>query len=677
MCVIPTHPNNWLLCLLAHITFLALPWPAIRAQVTNEEAIHPLPLGSASWSTGFWAQRWKSLQEDMIPSMWDLMKGDDHKPFYQHFEIAAGLREGTYHGAQWNDGDFYKWIESVCLLMASKGHNSWDATLDQIIEVIGLAQADDGYLHTPTLIRQRNGDTSARPFQNRFNFEMYNMGHLMTTACVHHQVTGKDSFLQIAIKAGAFLEKAFEQPTPALARNAVCPSHYMGLMDLYRETQEPRWLQLATHLIAMRDLVEEGGDDNQDRQPLREHREIHGHAVRANYLYAGVTDLFLENKDASLWPALQTTWKNLMAKKVYITGGCGALYDGASPDGSVQQSKITRVHQAYGRNYQLPNLTAHSETCANIGAVLWHWRLFQATGEAAYMDAMEQALYNSILSGVDLDGKHFFYVNPLRNLNPSPVALRWSRQRVPFVTSFCCPPNLLRTVARTPDYAYAVSHQTLWVNLFGSGKVEAPCPGVGKISLTQSTEYPWKDTIQLKIDSSPSEPWTLAIRVPGWTDRAALKINGETIPDSISTGKYQRVRRVWRAGDRVQLALNMPAQLIETHPQVEENRGQVALKRGPIVYCLEGVDLPAGTSMTDVAIATEFQAQVEHQPNLLGGIHTISGNIRIHENPDWQGKLYRPYQPHPHVSMRAQFIPYYTWANRAESEMSVWLPLAP
>jgi DUF1680 family protein len=272
---------------------------------------------------------------------------------------------------------------------------------------------------------------------------------------VHSRVTGKDNFLTIARETADFLEHAFEEPTPELARNSVCPSHYMAMIELYRTTQDDRYLKLAEQFLAMRSIVRDGGDDNQDRMPFVEQRQALGHAVRANYLCAGAADLYLENGDPALWTSLEAIWQNVTTKKLYVTGGCGALYDGASPDGSRQQSNITRVHQAYGRNYQLPNLSAHNETCAAIGNVLWNWRMFLATGEARYMDVLELSLYNSVLSGVSLTGTDYFYVNPLRNEHPLPTELRWSRTRVPFVTSYCCPPNVVRTIAQVSGFAYA------------------------------------------------------------------------------------------------------------------------------------------------------------------------------------------------------------------------------
>ena len=273
----------------------------------------------------------------------------------------------------------------------------------------------------------------------------------------------------------------------------------MGIVELYRATGEPRYLELAKKFLAMRDLVKDGGDDNQDRIPLEQQTEAEGHAVRANYLYAGAADLFLETGDTNLWEPLAEIWTNVVTKKMYLTGGCGALYDGASPDGAKDQKHITRVHQAYGRNFQLPNTTAYSETCANIGNVLWNWRMFLATGEAKFMDVVELALYNSVLSGGALDGTNFFYTNPLRVTDPMPVELRWSRTRVPFVNSFCCPPNLVRTIAESADYAYGKSADAIWVNLYGGSTLETKLPNGETIKLAQETEYPWNGRVRIDI----------------------------------------------------------------------------------------------------------------------------------------------------------------------------------
>ncbi|HEY3392560.1 MAG TPA: beta-L-arabinofuranosidase domain-containing protein, partial [Lacipirellulaceae bacterium] len=460
---------------------------------TRESAhavVRPVRLDEVRWTHGFWADRFATVRNRSLPAMWQLMKGTRHKPFYQHFLIAAGDIQGEHHGAQWNDGDYYKFLEAVTAAYAVTRDPALKKILDQSIDAIGRAQRADGYIHTPVLIRQRNGDRNARAFEDRRNFEMYNMGHLLTAACLHHRVTGRDDFLTIARRTADFLDKSFRNPDAELASNSVCPSHYMGMVELYRTTRDRRYLMLAEKFLEMRNLVTNGGDDNQDRIPFGQQREAVGHAVRANYLYAGAADLYLETSEPELWTPLEAIWKNVTEQKMYITGGCGALYDGASPDGSIDQQAISRVHQAYGRNYQLPNITAHNETCAAIGNVLWNWRMFLATGDARFVDVMELALYNAVLSGISLEGTDYFYVNPLRHIEPLPTQLRWSRRRVPFVTSFCCPPNVLRTIAQVNSYVYSKTADAVWINLYGGSVLSTELNGE-PLKMTQETNYPW------------------------------------------------------------------------------------------------------------------------------------------------------------------------------------------
>lgn len=638
-------------------------------------AVAPIPLADVKWTDGFWNQRFATCRDKMVPSMWEIMKGTKYKPFLEHFRIAAGLAEGGYHGAKWNDGDFYKWMEAVCALQAIEHDPDWDRRLDEIISVIGKAQRADGYIHTPVLVAARNGDDSAKPFADRFNFEVYNMGHLMTAACRHQEVTGKNEFVAIARKAADFLDEAFRHPTPETARHAICPSHYMGILELYRTTGERRYLELAARLIRMRDLVEDGGDDNQDRIPFLQQHEAVGHAVRATYLYAGVADLYAETGDNRQRSTLETLWRNLVGKKMYITGGCGALHDGASPDGSKDQRSITRVHQAFGRNYQLPNTTAHNETCANIGNVLWNWRMFLNSGEAKYIDVLELALYNSVLSGVSLDGRDFFYTNPLRQQDDTPVQLRWSRTRVPFVTSFCCPPNVVRTIANVNGYAYSVSDRTVWVNLYGSNALATELPGRGKLQLEQHTSYPWSGDVQLKVVACDSKPFTMKLRIPGWVRSGTLAIDGNTVKPALHPGSYVSIERRWRPGTTIRLSLDMPARLIESHPLVEETMNQVAVKRGPIVYCLESKDLPSDVSLKSVRMPIEGEWKPRHDANLLEGVTLLEGTLVARRLGDWEGKLYREIKRSESKRFLARLIPYFAWSNRGGSEMSVWLPI--
>ena len=612
----------------------------------------------------------------MLPNMGRLMEGTNYSQFLRNFEIAAGLTEGRYRGAPFNDGELYKLMQAASATYAVAPSDYLRRNLDRVIEIIAKAQRDDGYIHTPTLVKQRNGDTNAVPFSDRNNFEMYNMGHLFTTACVHHQATGQTNLLAVAIKAADFLYRTFAKTTPEAARSSVCPSHYMGIIDLYRETGDARYLELAKNFFALRAQITDGGDDNQDRIPFEQQTNAMGHAVRANYLYAGAADLFMETRDTNLWRPLEPVWRNLTQQKMYITGGCGALFDGASPYGSKDQKTIARTHQAYGHNYELPNTTAHNETCANIGNVLWNWRMFLATGEARFVDVAELALYNSVLSGMSLDGTNFFYTNPLRVTDPLPTELRWSRQRVPFVSSFCCPPNLVRIIASSAQFAYAKSTNTIWVNLYGASELETELPRVGKVKLAQETEYPWNGRVRIKIQSAPEREFALKLRIPGWAKSASVRVNHRPPAPSPASSSYYEIRRTWKPGDIVDVDLQMDTELIEANPLVEETLGQVAVKRGPIVYCLESVDLPKGVKPLDVVISPTNQLRARYDQRLLGGIALLEGTAFARANSNWSGELYRELLPTKPKPVKLRLIPYSVWANRGPSEMSVWLPLS-
>ncbi len=668
---------------------IATAWIASGAEPRHFAKVQSFALGEARWTSGFWAERFELCRTNTLPALGRLMEGTNYSQFFRNFEIAAGFAEGRYRGAPFNDGELYKLMQAASAAYAVSPSDYFRQNLDRAIEVIAKAQRADGYIHTPVLVAQRNGDTNAVPFKDRNNFEMYNLGHLMTAACVHHQATGETNLLGVAIKAADFLCRTFADTTPEVARSSICPSHYMGIIDLYRETGDARYLELAKKFFALRSEIKDGGDDNQDRIPFGQQTNAMGHAVRANYLYAGATDLFMETGDTNLWRPLEPIWRNLTEQKMYITGGCGALYDGASPYGSKDQKNITRTHQAYGHNYELPNTTAHNETCANIGNVLWNWRMFLATGEARFVDVLELALHNSVLSGVSLDGTNFFYTNPLRVTDPLPTELRWSREREPFVSSFCCPPNLVRTIAGSAQFAYAKSAETIWVNLYGASQLEAELPGVGKIKLVQETEYPWSGRVHINIQSAPEKEFALKLRFPGWANDTQVRVNlrpsargREPAPSSnelsqsrlTSAATYHEIRRIWKSGDIVDLDLGMKTQLLEANPLVEETLGQIAVRRGPIVYCLESVDLPKGVKPLDVFISPSIQFRARYDQRLLGGVALLEGPAFMRTNSDWTGRLYRERQPVQPTPLQLRLVPYSVWANRGPGEMSVWLP---
>ncbi|MBE2222769.1 MAG: glycoside hydrolase family 127 protein [Anaerolineae bacterium] len=631
------------------------------------------------WTQGFWADKFDQCAKVMVPNMWQLLSSTEISFAYQNFLIATGRVEGHHRGPKWNDGDFYKWFEAAAYVYGMTKDEALDNLMDEIIEVIGAAQREDGYLHTPVIIEQRQGIEQAREFTERVDFETYNLGHLMTTACVHFRATGKTNLLDIARKATDYLYGYFKTATAELARNAICPSHYMGVVEMYRTTADERYLELAQSLIEIRDLFKEGGDDNQDRVPLREQTEAVGHAVRANYLYAGVADVVAETGDKSLLETLFALWDSVTSQKMYITGACGALFDGASPYGSEDQAAITRTHQAYGRSYELPNVTSHNETCANIGNALWNWRMLQLTGEGRFADILELVLYNSLLSGISLDGKKFFYTNPMRVLKDQPD-LRWSRTREPYIDCFCCPPNAVRMIAEVNSYAYSVSNGksgsdgAVWVNLYGASVLDTKLPNGAKIVLEQETDYPWAGHVKIIIRATESPTFALMVRIPGWTDGAAVMVNGKTAVSETIPGQYCEINRVWSAGDTIEIEFPMAARLLEANPLVEETLNQVAIQRGPVVYCLESADLPEGVGVLDIRIPADIELHPRIDSQLLGErVAVLEGQAKRIPQREWSRQLYRSLQTPEPEKIDIRLVPYYAWGNRTEGEMTVWI----
>ena len=377
-------------------------------------------------------------------------------------------------------------------------------------------QREDGYVHTPTLIAARHHQ-DALALADRFHFETYNLGHLITAGVRHYEVTGSTTLLDVARGAARFLENLAANEPVELARSAICPSHYMAVIDLYRATNDEQYLRLAEAFVRVRDDFQ-GGDDNQDRLPVRDQRVVAGHAVRANYLYAGLADIVAETGDAELQGVLEDLWSDVVDTKLYVTGGCGALYDGASPDGDPWQEEISRIHQAYGRAYQLPHTTAHAESCANIGMILWSERMLALTGDARYADVIEQIAYNALLAGISLDGSRYFYTNALRQVRDLPYPLRMpgdtgqhpvpappasdARLRETYLSCFCCPPNIARTLARFHERAASVSSDGLYIHQYGGSSIRFALPDGRSLALREFSDYPWDGRIEFTVRRS-------------------------------------------------------------------------------------------------------------------------------------------------------------------------------
>src|SRR5262249_53030707 len=324
-------------------------------------------------------------------------------------------------------------------------------------------------------------------------------------------------------------------------------------------------------------------------------------------------------------------------------------------------------------DYQLPNSAAHNETCAAVGNALWNWRMLQITGEAKYADVLELALYNAVLAGVSLDGKRFFYTNTLRQLDTMPAPLRWSHTREEWISCYCCPPNVARTVAQVSGYAYGRSDRGVWVHLYGRSTLDTTLPDGRRVKLKQETDYPWDGRVKITIESAPAGEASLFLRIPGWANGATLTANGT--PAAVTAGRYAEVRRTWAVGDGAELVLPMRPRLVEAHPLVEEARHQVAVMRGPLVYCLESTDLPEGVGVLAVAIPRDVKFIPRFDRELLGGVTVLEGKADAATGAAWGNELDRGFKPSASRSVDIRLIPYYAWANRGKSEMTVWMPL--
>jgi len=630
-------------------------------------------MSDVHFTKGFWAERFAICKDSMVPHLWATYTSKDMCYAFQNFRIAAGLDTGKFRGPSFHDGDFYKTLEAVAALYAVTKDKKLDAMMDDAIAVIAKAQKEDGYIYTKSIIEQKRSG-QAKMFDDKLSFEAYNFGHLMTAACVHYRATGKTSLLNIAKKATDFLIGFYNTASPEQARNAICPSHYMGITEMYRTTGEKKYLDLVKKLIDIRGMSE-GSDDNSDRLPFRQMKEVNGHAVRANYLFAGVADVYAETGDQTLLSTLDLMWNNVVNEKMYVTGGCGALYDGLSLEGiSYKPDSIQKIQQAYGKDYQLPNKTAHNETCANIGNVLWNWRMLQLTGEAKYADIVELELYNSVLSGISLDGNKFFYTNPLAASKDYPYDLRWSGGRQKYISkSNCCPPNVIRTIAEVSDYMYSVADDGLYVNLYGGNELSTKLKDGTPVKLEQQTNYPWDGKITITIKENINQPCAIYLRIPGWCKHHTLKVNG-TVPEAPTRIEgYEVLGGRWRAGEKIELTLEMPATLLESNPLVEETKNQVAIKRGPVVYCLESADLQ-NENVFNVMIPSSIKLQPVPMKVDIGNTVGLTGEARVLKNTNWKNTLYKEVNTTTQP-IKIKLIPYYAWANRGQTDMTVWMPL--
>jgi DUF1680 family protein len=643
------------------------------------------------WTDGLWAQRTTLCRQTMVPTVEGALHHPENAANLDNFLVAAGLQKGKHRGKDWGDGDCYKWLEALAHVYAMTGDRQTDALMDLWIDAIAKAQNPDGYLSTNIQL------TDKQRFVRPNLHEMYNMGHLLTAACVHHRATGKTTFLAVARKLADCLYRNFRETETARTRFGWNPSQIMGLVDLHRVTREKRYLELAGIFVSNRGRAPAekganhafgGTDQTQDRVPLRKETHAVGHAVTGTYLWCGAADVAAEIGDRTILEALERLWLDVTERKMDITGSVGY--------GNGKSERGDSLHEAFGHPYQLPN--RYNETCSNIGNAMWSWRMLGLTGDARYADLVELVLHNSFASTFGLDGKTFFYCNPLvwqgEVGKHHHTGERWTIHHC-----YCCPTNVIRTLAKLHGWFYSVSDDGLWVHQYGGNILRTKLPDGPPAGLTQETDYPWDGRIRITIDDAPGKPMSIRVRIPGWVEGAALEVNGEPIAEPIRPGTYVAIRRTWTKRDTVDLHLPMPVRLMEANPKAEELHGKVAVMRGPVVYCLElprknggaeawqtGVFLPENVDLTPRPGKDEFADMTV----LEGSALTFAGRDRFVRDTvraappaarEWGRALYRTFQPRELPQPAAgtvpiSLIPYFAWANRGQSFMEVWIPLA-
>lgn len=621
---------------------------------TSNYPIQGVPFNKVQLKDQFWLPKIEINRTVTIPASFQKCEEEGR---LENFLIAGGQMEGEVRGSMpFDDTDVYKIIEGASYSLTTTPDSILESYVDSLIGLIAVGQEADGYLTTWKTIDPTRSPAAWCPPGERWeglawSHELYNSGHLFEAATAHYRATGSENFLDIAIKNADLLVQVFGDGV-----NVQVPGHQIvetGLVKLYNVTGNEAYLKLARHFLDGRgdsSLREVWGAYNQDHLPVIQQRDAVGHAVRAVYMYAGMTDMAVLYNDSAYRSAVDALWENVVYKKTYITGGIGARHDG----------------EAFGENYELPNLTAYNETCAAIGNVYWNYRMFLLHGHAKYMDVLERSLYNGVVSGVGMDGKTFFYPNPL-SCDLSYAFNQGALTRKPWFDCSCCPTNLCRFMPSVPGYVYATSKEGVYVNLFVDSETQIEM-AASKVDIHQKTIYPWDGDIRIGISPEKRASFKVMIRIPGWVnsgplpgdlyhyvldqadEKFTLKVNEEEIAFTVEKG-YAIIDRLWAQGDEIYYHLPMPVKEVLAHTLVEDNRGKIALERGPVVYCVEAVD---NADFDRVVASGVSQFEVVAHPDFSGGIRAIKA---IRKDGD----------------LAYTAIPYYTWNNRGPSKMKVWL----
>ncbi len=625
--------------------------------------IQPVSFTHVKVNDQFWAPRIETNRTVTIP--YDFKKCEETGRI-SNFAKAGGLEEGEFEGIYYNDSDVYKVIEGASYSLSVHPDPELDKYLDGVIAKIAAAQEDDGYLYTNRTINpEKATDGAGEKRWTRLDHyhELYCVGHLYEAAVAHYQATGKKSLLNVALKNADLICNTFGP-----GKNMGVPGHEeieIGLVKLYRVTGKEKYLKMAKFFLDQRGNA--GGHKlygpyTQDHKPIIKQDEAIGHAVRAGYLYSGIADVAALTGDQAYVQAIDKIWQNVVGKKIYITGGIGARREG----------------EAFGDNYELPNLTAYNETCAAIANMFWNHRLFLLHGEAKYMDVFERTLYNGFLAGISLQGNEFFYPNPLES-DGKLMFNQGAATRKPWFDCSCCPVNIVRFLPSLSGYIYARKKNKLFVNLFIGGEANLKINGK-QVQLVQETKYPWDGRVKIFVNPVKQADFSMNIRIPGWTmnrpipsdlyryvfpqqDSVSLHVNGAETALNLENG-FAKIDRTWQKGDVIELNLPMKIRKVVSNEKVAEDRGKIALERGPVVFCAEGVD-NHGRAL-NLLLSKDVQLKSEFHPDLLHGVMVLEGKAKALIG---NGKKVARFKKQNFMA-----IPYYAWSHRGVGEMTVWLP---
>jgi DUF1680 family protein len=622
----------------------------------------------------FWSKKMEMISKEVIPYQWEILNdsisGIEPSHAVENFRIAAGEKKGKFYGMVFQDSDVAKWLEAASYSLSTHPNPELETEIDDLIVLIEKAQRQDGYLNTYFTVEkpdQRWKDMS-------FGHELYCAGHLIEAAVAYYQATGKDRFLNIVCRYADHIDSVFGPQNDKMQKYPGHEEIELALIKLYRTTGKERYLNLSRFFLEERGkqpsfLVKEptfGKDEkaswfdleyHQAHARVREHDKATGHAVRAMYLYSAMADLALEDSDRSLFETLEKIWDNMTSSRMYITGGLGS------------QGHAER----FTFDYDLPNDTAHAETCASIGLLFWAHRMLNIQKNRKYSDVFEKALYNGVLSGISWDGKSYFYTNPLE-VYPQAVENRYDLQhirtkRLPWYGCACCPPNLARLITNLSQYLYSYERDTLYVHHYIGSRIQFSIDG-HNLTLTQSTNYPWEGDIRIQLDLVSNKNFTLALRIPYWCQSFIFKIDGKVIEDTSMDKGYLKVNRTWKKTSLMELKLEMNIELIQSNPKVRDNRGLSAIQRGPIVYCLEEVD--NGSNLADISLTDASELKAEYDPGFFGGMNVIKGTAVRSDEKLWENILYQAATKKT-VKVNITAVPYFIWGNRKPGEMLVWI----